>query len=96
MPLLRLEWTVVSRPMFEHWRSHFTAIGRGHDFSRVHNQIVTVLTDSEQAMEKGEALFNTRKPGGLVRLWVHEFISVCYVVFPQERLGWILRYQCTP
>jgi hypothetical protein len=96
MPALKVVWTYLSKPQFDDLRQKATQAGRLTDFIRVHNEIVAALHDLDQALEKGECEYHTRKPGGDVRKWVHQFIAVSYVVFPNEQVAWVLRYQPVP
>jgi hypothetical protein len=97
MPVLKILWTRLSEPQFDDLRQRATAAaGKLDEFAKVHNEIVTALRDPEQALEKGEPLYKTRKPGGEVRQWLHKFISVSYVIFRDEQVGWIIKYQAVP
>jgi hypothetical protein len=95
MPTLHLDWTPVSKPMFEFWKTRAAERGRSPEFATVTKEILIALQDLDQALERGEAPFQTKLPGGIARHWVHEFISASYVVFP-EKMGWILRFECMP
>lgn len=96
MPALKLEWTPLSRSQFEKLRQRAIATGRHADFAALHNEIITTLSDLDRASEKGEPLYNTRKAGGEVRHWVKRFIAVSYVLFREERIGWIVKYLPVP
>jgi hypothetical protein len=96
MSTLKLMWTHLSRRQFEDLQQRAVVTGKVDEITKVHNEIVEILRDLDQASEVGEPLYNTRKPGGLVRHWVHDFIAVTYVVFRSEQVGWILKYQPIP
>ena len=96
MPALKLMWTQSSRGQFETLRKRAIDTGKQDEFVRTHNEIVVALRDLDTALNKGEPLYHTRKPGGEVRQWGHHFILVSYVVFRQEQVGWILKYLPVP
>lgn len=96
MPSVKFTWTPSAKSQFEELRKRASDAGKHQQFVRVHNEIVTALRDLKMALEKGELLFATRKAGGEVRHWVHQFISVCYAVFRDEPAGWILKYRSVP
>jgi len=96
MSALRIEWTVVSKQMFEELRKRAIAKGKHEEFARIHNEIAASLRDLDRAVEMGEPLYRTQLPGGEVRHCVHRFISVCYVVFKERRVGWVLQYRSVP
>jgi hypothetical protein len=93
---MKLVWTGASRLQFDKLRQQAAATNKLDEFIKVHNEIVMSLRDIDQAIEKGEPLYHTRKSGGEVRQWVHEFISVSYAVFRDERVAWITKYQPVP
>ena len=92
----KLEWLQQSKAQFEELRTRAMNAGQAETFRRLHNEIATALRDLHQALEKGEVMYKPRRPGGEVRHWVLENISVWYVVFPREQIGWILEYATTP
>ena len=96
MPPFRMEWTRSSKSQFEALQERAIQAGRHEQFRQAHNEIVAALRDLSQALEKGELLYHTRRPGGEVRHWIHQFISVRYVVFREEQVGWIVAYQSVP
>jgi hypothetical protein len=96
MPAVKLLWTRSSKLQFDALRQRAVAAGKITELSQAHNEMVTILRDLDQALEKGEALYYTRRPGGVVRLWIHNFISVTYVVFRIEQVAWITKYQPVP
>jgi len=96
MATLRVEWTTSSKAQFDELRKRAIGNEQYDQFRQTHNEIAVALNDMTQACEKGELLYKTRMPGGEVRLWVHGFISVCYVVFRAEQVGWILKYSSVP
>lgn len=93
---LKMEWTVSSQSQFEALRKRAIDSDKYDEFRTAHNEIVGVLCTVGLALEKGERLYHTRRPGGEVRHWVYRTISVCYVVFRAEQVGWILNYQSVP
>jgi hypothetical protein len=96
MAALRLEWTPSAKAEFEALRQRARDTGEAERFKQIHNEIVLALRDLDQALERGEREYSTRRPGGEVRHWVHHFLSVYYVVFREEQVGWIMKYQCVP
>jgi hypothetical protein len=91
-----MEWTKSSKAQFEELKQRSRDADHYEQFRQAHNEITTALRDLDQALEKGEAQYSTRRPGGEVRHWIHRFISVTYVVFRAEQVGWILSYQLVP
>jgi hypothetical protein len=96
MPLLKLVWTHSSKLQFEELRQKAESVGRGGEFTITFNEIAAALKQVELALEKGEPLYHTRKSGGVVRQWVHRFICITYVVFPDDALGWVTKFQSVP
>jgi plasmid stabilization system protein ParE len=96
MAALRMEWTRAAKTQFEELKQRARETGNYERFRQAHNEIAAALRELEQALEKGEVQYNTRRPGGEVRHWIHRFISVRYVVFRAEQVGWILAYQSVP
>ncbi len=96
MSLLKMAWTPRSEAQFGEFRIRATKAGKYDEFRLTHNDIVRALRDLDQAQEKGERLFRTKKQGGEVRHWVYKHVSICYTIFPQLRVGWIVSYQPTP
>jgi hypothetical protein len=92
MPDLKIAWMPASEASFKQIRERAITAGKYSEFMQVHNEIVLILRDPNQAFEKGELLFRTRKPGGEVRLLVHDGISVCYAVYRNEMAGWVSKY----
>jgi hypothetical protein len=93
---VRIEWTLASKAQFDGMRKRALDVGEQDQFKEAHNEIVVALRDLAQAAEKGELLYNTRRRGGEVRHWINCFISVCYVIFREEQVGWILAYKFVP
>ena len=96
MPLLKLAATQTANRQFLELRQRAVAVGQLEQFSAAHNEILACLRDLDQALESGERLYHTRKPGGEVRQWLYQFISVTYVVFPKELVAWITKYLPVP
>jgi hypothetical protein len=96
MAAVKMEWTRTSKSQFDELKKRAIDAGEYEQFKQAHNEIVVTLRELSQALQKGELLFNTRRPGGEVRHWIHRFISVCYVVFRNEQVGWMLAYQSVP
>jgi hypothetical protein len=96
VPALKLFWTRLSQEQFDRLHTRAIDTGRLDEFVRTHNESVVALRDLDTALDKGEPLYHTRKPGGEVRQWCHHFISVSYVVFRQEQVGWIVKYLPVP
>jgi hypothetical protein len=96
MSALKMSWTLVSKQQFDEFRRRASDTGKLDEFVKAHNEIAAVLRDLDMALEKGEPLYNTRRPGGEVRQWVHQFISISYVVFRKEQVGWIVKYAPVP
>lgn len=96
MPTLRMEWTPAARAEFETLQHRATQADASGQFKQAHNAVALALMDLDQALAKGEPLYETRQPGGFVRHWVCQFISVAYVVFPEQGVGWIVHYRSVP
>ncbi|MBY0522549.1 MAG: hypothetical protein K2R98_04095 [Gemmataceae bacterium] len=96
MPALRMDWTPGARSQFEALRQRAIDSGAFDQFRLAHNEIALTLQDLDQAMLKGEPLFNTRRSGGVARHWLCQFISVCYVVIRDEQVGWMIRNKPVP
>jgi hypothetical protein len=96
MAALRMEWTLSSKAQFEELKKRAAATGKGEQFKQAHNEIVNTLREAASALEKGELLYRTQRPGGEVRHWICHFLSVCFVVFRDEQVGWILKYNSVP
>jgi len=73
-----------------------TEAGKRREFVEAHNEILLALRDFEAAFTKAELLFQTKKAGGEVRLWVNRVIAVCFALFREEKAGWILKYKGVP
>lgn len=91
-----MEWTPVARAEFDSLKRRAMEAGVFEQFRLAHNEIALTLKDLDQALLKGEPLFHTRKPGGVARHWVCQVISVWYVVFRDEQMGWIIHYKPVP
>ncbi|MCI0364560.1 MAG: hypothetical protein L0219_11785 [Phycisphaerales bacterium] len=96
MPTLRMDWTPGAKAEFEQIRKRAIAFHREAEFILTHNQMANALTDLTLALEKGEQLYQLKKPGGHVRQWLHGFIAICYALFPDEQVGWIVSYKTFP
>jgi hypothetical protein len=96
MSALRISWTSLSKKQFDDLHQRAISTGKLAAFTKAHNEIVTALRDSDSALAQGEPLYNTRQLGGEVRLWVHAFVSITYVVYPKEGVGWIVKYSAVP
>jgi hypothetical protein len=93
---MKLAWMPIAKTAFEELRKRANEAGKHDEFVQAHNEVVLALRDFDTAFVKGELLFNTRKAGGEVRLWVNRIICVCYAVFREEQAGWILKYKAMP
>lgn len=96
MPALKMLWANPAKKQFDELHQRAAASGRLAEFLAVHNEIVFLLSDLDRAIEKGDPLYNTKKPGGVVRHFFHRFISVTYYLYPDERVGWITKYLPVP
>lgn len=96
MPELKSVWTVASKSQFDELRQRAVDTNHLADFIRVHNEIVALLGDLERVIEKGDPLYRTKKPGGIVLHILLEFISVTYTLFAEERVGWVIGYRAIP
>src|SRR5947209_4360550 len=92
MPALKMLWANPAKQQFE--KLHQRAADSGHlaEFAAVHNEIVAILRDLDQALERSDPLYNTRKPGGVVRHLLHGFISVTFCLYPADQVGWVTKY----
>src|SRR6516164_2630148 len=96
MSALKVLWTPLSKQQFDEFHRRAIDAGKEYEFVLAHNEIVAALRNLDSALEKGELLYHTRIPGGEVRQWVHQFISISYVVYRPEQVGWILKYLPLP
>jgi hypothetical protein len=96
MSPLRMEWTQSSRAQFEVVCRRAQAGGRYADLLVVHNHMVQAFQDLNEALSRGEVLYSTRLSGGEVRLWIHGFLSVTYVVYRSQQVAFIVQYQTMP
>ena len=96
MPALKIVWLDLSKQQFEELRRRAVDTNRYPDFVRRHNEIVGILRDLDRATQRGDPLFHTNKPGGVVYHFLHDFISVTYAIFAQERVGWVMKYLPVP
>lgn len=96
MAAVKVAWLPSSKLQFEKCAQRAEDHGEFDQFKRTHNDIALALAGLDSSLAKGEVLYRTRRPGGEIHHWVHQFISVWYVIFRQEQLGWITRYQFFP
>jgi hypothetical protein len=96
MPEFKMLWIDASKAQFEQLRQRAANTGRSSEFVAAHNQIAQILQDVEKAIEKGDPLYHTKKPGGVCYHLLVRFISVTYIVFEEEKVGWILKYLAVP
>lgn len=96
MTALRIVWTGSSRRQYDELQQRAANTNRLEEFANNHSQIVAILRDLDRAIEKSDPLYRTKKPGGVVRHFLHRFISVTFCVFAAEQLGWVIRYLPIP
>jgi hypothetical protein len=96
MPAVKMLWTDSSKRQFDELRQRAVDTNHEDGFIAVHNEIVVILRDLDQIIEKSDPLYNTKKPGGIVRHLLHEFISVTIYLFAEDRVGWVTKYQSVP
>lgn len=96
MPHLRLEWMQTSRAQFEAIRTRARQAGVYNRFRAAHNGLVWTLSDLARALQAGEPLYHLAHPGAMVRQCGYDCLSVSYAVYPNECLGYILRYHTIP
>jgi hypothetical protein len=96
MSALKMLWTDSSKRQFEELRQRAADTNHLAEFIAVHNEIVAILCDLDRATERGDPLYNTKKPGGVVRHFFHKFISVTFCLFTEDRVGWVTKYQPVP
>jgi hypothetical protein len=96
MSPFKMVWTGQSQLQFDELRQRALQTHHFAEFIEAHNEIVAILHDLDKAIEKGDPLYNTKKPGGVVRHLLHRFISVTYTVFAAEQVGWVISYLPVP
>jgi hypothetical protein len=96
MPALKIVWTPASNRQFGELRQRAAEKGRLDEFANTHAEIVEILSDLDQAIEKSDPLYRTKKPGGIVRHFLHKCISVIFCIFPTDLAGWIVTYRAVP
>jgi hypothetical protein len=96
MPSLKIVWTHLSKRQFDDLRQRAKDTNHSLEFIKTHNEVVAILRDLDRATEKGDPLYHTKKPGGMVHHFLHEFISVTYAVFAAEQIGWVTNYVSVP
>jgi hypothetical protein len=96
MPPPRMEWTQPSKSQFEAVCQRAQAAVRYSELLVAHNHMVRTLQDLNEALSQGEELYATHLPGGEVRLWIHGFLALTYVVFRVQEVGFIVQYQTMP
>jgi len=96
MSSMKMIWLPAAEADFKRILNRAKEKGKFREFAEAHNEIVKIIRDEETAFAKGEILFNTKTPGGEVRILVRDGISICYAVFRIEKAGWILKYQTAP
>jgi len=96
MSTLKTAWTRSSKQQFDQLRQRAAEAKRLGEFIDAHNEIAAILRDVDRAVEKGEPLYNTQKPGGVVRHFLHDFVSVTYAIFAAQGVGWIIAYLPVP
>jgi hypothetical protein len=96
MPAVKMLWTDSSKKQFDELRQRAADTDHLAEFIAVHNEIVPILRDLDRLLEKSDPLYNTKKPGGTVRHLLHNFLSVTFYLFAEERAGWVTKYQSVP
>jgi hypothetical protein len=96
MSIMKLVWKPAAEDAFKELKKRATKAGKLAELMQAHNEMVLALRDPQMAFVKGELLFKTQKPGGEVRLFVNQVISVCYAAYRDEKTGWILKYKAVP
>jgi hypothetical protein len=96
MSTLKIVWTSLSKRQFDELRQRAANTNHTDEFVKAHNTIVAILRDLDRALEMGDPLYHTHKGGGVVRHFLHQFISVTYTVFADERVGWVIKYLPVP
>ena len=96
MNALNLIWSTPAKKQFDELYNRAIAAGHIDEFLAVHNEIVDILSDLERATEKSDPLYNTKKPGGMVRHLLHRFVSVTFYLYPNERVVCVAKYLPVP
>jgi hypothetical protein len=96
MSALKMEWATPAKTQFDEVRQRAAATGHLDEFLTVHAELMGLLCDLEKAIEKSDPLYNTNKPGGVVRHLIHRFLSATFYMFPDEHVGWIAKYRTVP
>jgi hypothetical protein len=93
---LKMIWTQIAKRQFDEFHKRAIDTKHSNEFIKAHNEVVEILADLERATERGDPQYHTKKAGGIVRHFLHRFISVTYCVFAEERVGWVIRYAPVP
>lgn len=96
MTALKLVWSTPGEKQFDELHQRASSTGRLSEFLTVHNEIVDILSDLEQSTRKSDPLYNTKKPGGTVRHLLHQFVSVTFYLYPEDRVVCIAKYVPVP
>ncbi|MBI3823370.1 MAG: hypothetical protein HY289_11930 [Planctomycetes bacterium] len=96
MTALKMDWATPAKKQFDELHQRATATSKLDEFLSAHKELMKILADFEQAIAKSDPLYNTKKPGGVVRHILHRFLSVTFYLFPEKRIGWITKYQAVP
>ncbi len=96
MTALKTEWTTPAKSQFDEVRQRAAATGHLDEFLAAHTELFQLLSDLEKMLEKSDPLYNTRKPGGVVRHIFHRFLSATFYLFPDELILWIAKYRTVP
>lgn len=96
MTALKMEWATPAKKQFEELHKRAAATGHLDDFRSAHDELIDILSDLETTIERSDPLYNTKKPGGVVRHLRHRFLSATIYLFPDKRIGWITKYRTVP
>jgi hypothetical protein len=96
MSKCKIDWTGSAKEQFRSILQRAIDGGQLESLVKVHDEMLRLMCDVDTAMSKGEILFSTKKAGGEVRHWILEMLSICYVIFPEQQVAWIVKCATIP
>jgi hypothetical protein len=96
MAKCKIDWTGKAKEQFRSILQRANHAGQLESLIEVHDEMLRLLCDVDTAMGKGEILFSTKKAGGEVRHWIVEMFSICYAIFPEQQVAWIVKCATIP
>src|SRR5947209_8373382 len=96
MPTLKVVWTKPAEQQFDQVRQRAVEANCQKELSEAHTELAKTLRDLDLALEKGDPIYNTKMPGGIVYHFRSSFLSVTCAIFAKEGVGWIVTYRTVP